>query len=702
MSSTGDREVSVKVNVSQKVVSSGLDALKRDLAEFERTPLHLRVQGDFAKFEENLARRSRRLEIQGQVRSKAGYEAIAEQYRSQRREVPFMTPAYVQAMQREHALQEEHNRARMAPPNLALLNAAAAELAKQRMLVIPGGEDHRRIIGEQREVNRERAGREHRDRTEEMSIARNPASIQAALATAAAVRSFAPAGSDEHLRAVQEEDALRRSLAQQAHKESMENLGASRSGGNVQAALATAAAVRAGAPAGSDEHLRAAREMRDLLKEQGKLRHRDRAVGMEVEFGKPLAMLKMMDEKVQALSSHSLIAGGGLTGMMASFATVNNPALAQTMGGSIQLLTGEIGSMFIPAMARVIDYTQRAQRALHNLSPETKETISNMATMAATVSLGGYGLSRASAAAVSFFSSLKAHEGLTEAAAAANRFGAGTGALAIAGYATMAAGGGGELSHMGESVGHGATAAWVLSGLGAAGRFAGPAGIAFGAGHYLLSDILRDRSLAPMAPSSMPTTSAAREAGARAGQRLRELEGWRLGPGRLPGMREAAIAAIAREHGLTFEEVGVSREAISNGPATSLSPYTLGAERLAEIEARVARSITERSGAPEVAERRRREMRAGGRGREADVEEHDELRSRIAMSIPFQSQQMDIGSLHRTIQGESMRGDLDQQNFEQQQRNTLALIAAFEKLTAKMGGAEGGDWEGGGATAGDW
>ncbi len=68
----------------------------------------------------------------------------------------------------------------------------------------------------------------------------------------------------------------------------------------------------------------------------------------------------------------------GTASMTASVAAAS-PVAFDTLTGSIKLLTGEIGMMFIPAIVEVSKWLQDAANFIHSLSDETKSTIAGIA-----------------------------------------------------------------------------------------------------------------------------------------------------------------------------------------------------------------------------------------------------------------------------------------------------------------------------------
>lgn len=185
---------------------------------------------------------------------------------------------------------------------------------------------------------------------------------------------------------------------------------------------------------GSQEHLRAVREEIALRKEQQRSERSIGRVTSIAENGRVLTGMNTLLDKLGPIASfagRASLIGMGAMGAMARA----NPITSHTIGQSVSNLFAEASISFTPQFRWMAQQLQDLQEKLQNMDPTAKRSFTNIATAAGVSAVGIWGLYKAGQAVRALWGTGAAITGGLSAAGqwAATHMGAGTVASGAAG-----------------------------------------------------------------------------------------------------------------------------------------------------------------------------------------------------------------------------------------------------------------------------
>lgn len=158
----------------------------------------------------------------------------------------------------------------------------------------------------------------------------------------------------------------------------------------------------------SDKFKMAAYASKSINQELEKAARSAKRMMDEVKYGKMGLMFRDLQQgmskfqdRMRSFAVPALALGGAAMGA----ASVASPLAADTMGGSIKLLTATIGREFVPMMARAVAIVQEGVFAWRNMSQATKDSIAETVKMTAVAGAGALALAGVTKA----FSLIMAH-----------------------------------------------------------------------------------------------------------------------------------------------------------------------------------------------------------------------------------------------------------------------------------------------------
>lgn len=422
---------------------------------------------------------------------------------------------------------------------------------------------------------------------------------------------------------------------------------------------------------GGDQQIAIARQMLQVQRELAQIQKQENRASLIAQHGSGIAGLKEFESKLHGIERTALGVYNTLDNTITRFASAL-PVTGATFHESIQYFNRQVGHIFAPQLREFSFMVQRAGNWVKNLDDNTKHAIGTTAGWGAALSLAAYG-------------GVKMYQAVASVATAGAKIGlsgrtmalaGGLGGLALAGHGAGIIAGDTPLGRAGSIVGNAAGAAALL----------GPsAAIPAALATYAYQRFFSERRPLEAFRGATPSESERARAGLVRG-RLEALEGATaigLPNARRPDQRMAALREALRGSGVTAEQLGISREDLDNIGFSN----RIGAGRLDAIERRVATGLAGRRDNPDTIEARAAFLEGTGDRAGAARERFRAERARsdeLFMSMGgFQSQQIDIGSLHRAIQAESVRPESEQRMFADAVKDFKATVDKMAELEAK-------------------
>lgn len=158
-------------------------------------------------------------------------------------------------------------------------------------------------------------------------------------------------------------------------------------GGNLAAALQQVQATQAKVSSamgvvGGAAHLTALKEQIKLQKQLADLQRAERFAGLVAQSGKFGANLRLLGEEFSVVGQMAESAFGSLRAHIGNAVQAASPHAWQTMQTSFQLLSAEVGMVFIPIITTVAGWLQQAAAWFRSLDDDTKGWIRTLAIVA--------------------------------------------------------------------------------------------------------------------------------------------------------------------------------------------------------------------------------------------------------------------------------------------------------------------------------
>lgn len=410
-----------------------------------------------------------------------------------------------------------------------------------------------------------------------------------------------------------------------------------------------------------------------------------------------------------------MYAGAGQASILGAV-SAGSPDMMSTYLKSWQLLSGEIGISFIPAMARASQLIQSTARWIRDLDDGTKTNAANFAFWGTAIGLGAFGLSKvinAGLGAVEVFGKIRAAAmaatgaigGMRNAGAQAGAWPAGMNPVA---NGPQAMGMGAWLRQnpamVGGFAGAGLSAYGYMAQDGPMAQYARLAGNSLMLGSFLTP---QNAGYGALARNSLYAAGAQivlnrvfdpsevrnvqRPDGFVQNENIeRQIRDALSGTAYFtsltnPGQpRFDAVQAIANRYGLSPQDFGISGSDALRGGG-------LGSRMDQDLINRIARNASYatfgRSETPEQTERRAAQLESQGDRRGAAnlrLQSATSERDRLLWSTNFQPQQVPIESLKGMIQNEIIRSPQDQELMAQQMRALESLTRTIERLNSNL------------------
>lgn len=497
--------------------------------------------------------------------------------------------------------------------------------------------------------------------------------------------------------------------------------------------------VRQNERVASDKHVQAIRDQIEAQKTESKLRLEDRRVYNQERFGRRIGGFMnfsdgLRDYGVGTMSGRAFAAGtAGILGTLAA----GSPASTNTLTGSLQLLTGEIGQSFIPQVVQMSSALQGAYRWIRDMDDGTKRTIATTGAWGVALTGGVYALTKVvdwSSRAIDKMATLRDRFTAVTTGPqlapgiAPGSWNGGVAPTAAASGSSWRGALGANAGMIGGIAGAGLFAygqmapdspwASTANTLGIAGMLAGastPAGAGFGAfsrrfipaaaGIALFSELAADRSVrlqgnAPITPAGNAIAERVREA-----LRVQEEAIARRGsidPIDRVRRFNAAEAALAGS-GITMQMAGLTSDHFGTG---NIIPGPLGANQVNNIVGAIAQTASRREiSGPPIQERIAEAIAQADRLQRASQNPTLPARTRLELerasvfnrqeaaqlgqnnllySMNFQSQQGGIEGLRNMVQMEITRDPMQQEQFAMSARELQKWTDQISAATARL------------------